>query len=254
MLVEDNISIRSSYKKFLEEEAAQEHTKAYVEEFSESDDAVKRLLNAGKPPFDLILTDIDLSGAPNHNKAGIDLAKFVKETQPDTPIVGCSGHFFGDKDLSEKEKQLFDRWWTKGSPVSKVKEMFKDTVKIAILHKEKRLQSSEAISSVHADTSPLESSIQSQTTDYRQEIIAPTEDNGFLEPFTVFVWESEDGCELEVMGCPALMSWGDDFPQAVEVLEELCEGYRALLDTPDELLSPNMREARDFLKKILNPQ
>lgn len=247
MLIEDNVSIRNAFKHFLEEKALEKKSKAIVTDFASSDKAIKRLISREEPAFDLIFTDIDLAGIPTPDRAGIDIAKFVKDTQPDIPIIGCSG-YFADTDLTEDEKSLFDRWWPKGSAVAVLKEMTEDTVQRALLYKEKRLLVTGFSSHDDENNRVLEVA----TRDYQKRTVVPTKENGFLKPFTVFVWENEDGCELEVMGCPALIAWGDDYPQAVEVLEELCQGYKELLDAPDESMSPNMLQARNFLKQIFS--
>lgn len=247
MLIEDNVSIRNAYKRSIKEQALEEKINTDIEAFQTLDSAVRRLLDEKQSTsFDLIFTDIDLTGDPKPDKAGITFARFVKKNQPDIPIIGCSG-YFADTDLTEEEKSLFDRWWPKGSSITELKEMIKDTVQRAILSsKEKQKRAA----SINFPDNENTHALKVETHDYQQKTIVPTEENGFLKPFTVFVWESEDGCELEVMSCPALIAWGDDYSQAVEVLEELCQGYKELLDTPDELMSPNMLQARNFLKQI----
>ena len=136
LVLEDNPSIREGYKKLLIREANDEFsTEVYVETFPDSDSAIIRLLDLGKPSFDLFFTDIDLAGSPNPNKAGIDFAKFARKTSPDVPIIGCSG-YFSDTDLASSEKALFDKWWPKGSTFVNIDEMFKDAISKALDHRQ----------------------------------------------------------------------------------------------------------------------
>ncbi|MBI3358493.1 MAG: response regulator [Nitrospirae bacterium] len=247
MVLEDNASIREGYSNILRNTGKKTfHTEVLIEAFATPDDAIRRLMDPAKQSFDLFLTDIDLIGSPKPNKAGLDFAKCAKELQPDVPIVGCSG-YFGDTDLREDEKKLFDQWWPKGSNIAKTAEMFGKVVALALQHKKD-----------HIATDQNKAEIETPVTDedfegngYRMETILPSENNGYKKPFTLWVREtSQEGCELEVVGCSALMAWGDDLNQAREVLDELIEGYKSLLDASDDSLSPSMLKARDFIKKV----
>lgn len=245
MVVEDNDAIRAGYKRFLIDEAKELDIIAYVEDFANYDGAIKRLLDKNKPTFDLFFTDIDLTGSPNPDKAGIYFAKYAKKTLPDVPVIGRSG-YFNDADLSMDEKQYFDKWWPKGSSFADLDEMLKDTIERAIESKKKRMSSEQSLTIQTPETDE-----HFQNAGYRQESISPNQENSFIKPFSIWVRESDEGCELEVVGCPALIAWGDDLGQAIEVLEELINGYRELLDVPDEYLSPSMWQARDFIKQII---
>ena len=253
MILEDNPSIRESYCSVLKDVAKRNfNTTAYIESFGSFDEAVKRLINPNQHSFDLFFTDIDLAGSPTPDKAGLDFAKFAKIILPDVPVVGCSGYFV-DSDLSDPEIRLFDRWWPKGSAIAQLNQMFDDVMARAIEHKNRSLKTD--------GDKPLKLATETITTPvsdedfcidgYQQKTIEPTAQNGYIKPFCVWVKESDEGCELEVLGCSALMAWGDDFMQAVAVLDELIEGYKELLDEPDDALSASMLQARNFVKQIV---
>ena len=245
MVVEDNPAIREGYKNLLIEKAYQKfRTDAHVDTYSSLDDAIRRLLDRNQPTFDLLFTDIDLSGAPSPDKAGISFAKFARTTHPGIPVVGCSG-YFSDSDLSLEEKNYFDAWWPKGSPFVNLEKMFNDAIQRAIESKQKRLA---LIGNSFIETPETEE--QFKTAGYLKKTLLPNSINRYLQPFSIWVRESEEGCEIEVVGCPALIAWGDDYAQALEVLDELIDGYCDLLNTPDHLLSPSMWQARAFIRKI----
>ena len=252
MVVEDNDSIRAGYKNLLVEEARQTFsTEVFVEDFANSDRAVKRLLDQSKVTFDLFFTDIDLTGSPNPDKAGVAFAKFIKSTLPDVPVIGCSGYFNKD-DLNPDEIRYFDKWWPKGSSFADLDKMLKNAIQLAIDCNKRRLGFSQmlSINSPEITIDTPESDEQFYTAGYHQYNMHPSLENEFVKPFSVWVRESEEGCEIEVVGCPALIAWGDDQGQAFEVLEELIEGYRELLNVPDESLSSSMQKARAFIRAI----
>ena len=247
MVVEDNAKIREGYKELLIDEASVNYgTQANVDLYANSDAAIKRLLEPNKPMFDLLFTDIDLAGSPNPNRAGIYFARYAKKTLPEVPVVGCSG-YFSDSDLVSEEKEFFDAWWPKGSSFRNLDKMFNDAIKRAIECKQKRIAISECL---YIQTPETEEQFKSEG--YRKETLSPNSENKYVKSFEVWVKESEDGCEIEVVDCPALIAWGDEYAQALEVLDELIDGYRDLLDAPDHLLSPSMWQARAFIRKLLN--
>ncbi len=247
MVVEDNRAIREGYKELLIAEANDEYgIMAHIDAFSNSDDAIKRLLEPNQPIYDLLFTDIDLAGSPNPDKAGIYFARFAKKAFPDIPVVGCSG-FFTDYDLSHEEKEYFDAWWPKGSSFRNLEKMFNDAIKRAIDCKQKRLSLTDGTFIQFPDTEE-----QFRAKGYQLKTLLPSSKNRYLQPFSIWVKESDEGCEIEVVGCAALVAWGDDYPQALEVLDELIDGYRDLLNTTDHLLSPSMWQARTFVRKILD--
>ena len=60
MVVEDNRAIREGYKELLIAEANDEYgIMAHIDAFSNSDDAIKRLLEPNQPIYDLLFTAKD---------------------------------------------------------------------------------------------------------------------------------------------------------------------------------------------------
>ena len=60
-----------------------------------------------------------------------------------------------------------------------------------------------------------------QASGYATDIIQPTADNGLENPFEIWKKTSDEGIELEVVGCKELFSWGDTYEEAELNLIEL---------------------------------
>jgi len=92
------------------------------------------------------------------------------------------------------------------------------------------------------------SSEEFESLGYYKEVVPTTETNGFMKPFSVWCRESEEGCELEVVGCPALLAWGGDKAEAYEHLFEFIHSNKDLL-VEDDIRGSSLLIAR-FIASI----
>ncbi|MFZ4802861.1 MAG: hypothetical protein ACOYLR_13140 [Chlorobium sp.] len=234
------------------------NTKIDVEVFCSYDEAVGRILDKSKSKLDLIFTDIDLSGGNSPDRAGVAFARFAKAMIPGIPLVGCSGKFEQD-DLSDEEREVFNKWWSKGGLSQNLSKIAEDTLDKAISYHKKR-QSQQT--KMKNDCDPIES----QSTDsvlhtpktneefqeagYVKVIIEPTFQNGLMEPFAVWEKDSQEGVELEVLGCGALFSWGDTYEDAEAGLMEIIMDLKQSLNDLDVSFSNSLLSAKHFIVTV----
>jgi CheY-like chemotaxis protein len=243
------------FRRFSEEHF---HVRADVEVLCSSDEAVRRISDESLPTFDLLFTDIDLSGGDSPDKAGVAFARFAKAMIPGIPLVGCSGQFEQD-DLSDEDRGIFDRWWSKGGLAHNLPIIAQDTLSRAILYHQSR------------QTSPITSEqdcnlVEPEATDsvlrtprtndefleegYIKTIIEPSTENCLVEPFAVWVKNSQEGVELEVVGCGAIFSWGDTYDDAEAGLMEIIMDLKQSLHEPDESFSYSLLSAKRFVETV----
>jgi len=92
------------------------------------------------------------------------------------------------------------------------------------------------------------SSEEFESLGYSKEVVMPSEANGFMKPFSVWCRESEEGCELEVVGCPALLAWGEYRTEAYEHLFEFIHSNKDLL-AEDNIKGSSLLIAR-FIREV----
>lgn len=86
---------------------------------------------------------------------------------------------------------------------------------------------------------------------YCKEVVTPSEANGFVTPFAVWRRESEEGCELEVVGYPALLAWGENKADAYEQLFEFIHSNTDLLAKSDVRGSSLL--IASFIREVVGP-
>ncbi len=234
------------------------HVEADIEVLCSSDEAVRRISDEAKPKFDLLFTDIDLSGGDSPDKAGVAFGRYAKTTIPGIPLVGCSGQFAPD-DLSDEDRGIFDKWWLKGGTARNLAAIAEDTLSRAIKYHHAR----QASAASHDTSSRLEAPITADSTlrtpksngeflddGYVKNIIVPSSTNGLVEPFAVWVKNSQEGVELEVVGCGAIFSWGDTYEDAEAGLMEIIMDLKQSLHEPDESFSSSLLQAKRFVENV----
>ncbi len=229
-----------------------------IEVLCSSDEAVSRISDESKPKLDLLFTDIDLSGGDCPDRAGVALARFAKVMIPGIPLVGCSGRFEQD-DLSDEERGVFNKWWSKSGSFQNLSNIAEDTLKRAIEHYNMR-QSQQSKMKNHCDPSGpqlADSELRTPTTNeefqeegYVKAIIEPTQQNRLTEPFAVWKKDSQEGVELEVLGCGALFSWGDTYEDAEAGLLEVIMDLKESLHEPDESFTKSLLLAKRFVETV----
>jgi len=241
------------FRRFSEEHF---HVRADVEVLYNPDDAVSRISDESKPKFDLLFTDINLSGGGSPDKAGVAFARFAKKKVPGIPVVGCSGQFAQD-DLSEDDRAIFDKWWLKGETARNLSEIANDTLSRAISYHHRGRQPSPDQTYNPANSIATDSALRTPKTDgefknegYKKTIIEPFSANGLIEPFAVWMKESQEGVELEVVGCGAIFSWGDTYEDAECGLMEIITDLKQTLNDPDASFSQSLLLAKRFVETV----
>jgi CheY-like chemotaxis protein len=222
-----------------------------VEVLHSSDDAVRRISDANLPKLDLLFTDIDLNGGNIPDKAGVAFARFARTKIPGIPLVGCSARFDQD-DLSEKDRGTFDKWWPKSG--LDLELIAKDTLDRAVSYHKKCWKQPPATAEQSNGDSELympKTNDEFLANDYEKIVIEPNDKNNLVAPFAVWLKESpEEGCELEVVGCGAIFSWGDTYDDAEAGLMEVIADIRASLHEPDESFSASLLQAKRFVETV----
>lgn len=234
------------------------HVEADIEVFCSSDEAVRRISDESKPKFDLLFTDIDLSGGDSPDKAGVAFGRYARAKIPGIPLVGCSGQFAPD-DLSDEDRGIFDKWWLKGATARNLTAIAEDTLNRAITYHHARQSStashntpSRLTLAVSADSTLRTPITNNEFLDegYVKNIIVPSSSNGLVEPFAVWVKNSQEGVELEVVGCGAIFSWGDTYEDAEAGLMEIIMDLKQSLHEPDESFSSSLLQAKRFVENV----
>lgn len=230
---------------------------ANVEALFSLDDAVSRIIDRSRPPFDLVFTDIDLHGGSNPDKAGVAFARFVKDSLPGVPLVGCSGRFEQD-DLAEEDRVVFEKWWPKGGLSNNLDAIAEDTVRRAIAYHNAKPQGLSEVEGSN-ESSPMSKDAGLRvltTTDeflldgYIQRIVEPTPENGLAAPFAGWVRNSPEGVELQVVGCGSLFTWGDTYAEAEAALLDVISDLKPTLNDPDATFSSSLLLAKRFVENV----
>ncbi len=233
------------------------HVKTDIEVFCSADEAVRRITDNSMPKFDLLFTDIDLTGGDFPDKAGVAFARYARQMIPDIPLVGCSGQFSED-DLSDQDREVFDIWWSKGRLGENLSVIAEDTLTRAILYHRSRYPQSatnkfyQPVESIAIDAELFtpKSNYEFEAAGYEKTIIEPSTTNGLVEPFAVWVKDGVEGVELEVVGCGAIFSWGDTLEDAEAGLMEIIEDLKRSLHDPDESFSKSLLSAKRFVETV----
>lgn len=231
---------------------------ADIEVLCSSDEAVRRISDESKPEFDLLFTDIDLSGGDSPDKAGVAFGRYARKKIPGIPLVGCSGQFAPD-DLSDEDRGIFDKWWLKGATAKNLIAIAEDTLNRAITYHHTRQASADSFNTPSRLESALapDSTLRTPKTNnefldegYVKHTILPSSSNGLFEPFAVWVKNSQEGVELEVVGCGAIFSWGDTYEDAEAGLLEIIMDLKQSLHEPDASFSSSLLQAKRFVENV----
>jgi hypothetical protein len=245
----------AKFKRFSEQNF---HVTTEVEVLCNSDEAVRRISNESMPKFDLLFTDIDLHGGINPDKAGVAFARFAKSMIPGIPLIGCSGRFEQD-DLSDDDRSVFNRWWSKSRLAQNLQIIAKETLDLAISYHQSRQANLVApeIAYEPVETMLIDSELHTPKTNdefqsegYIKTFIEPSTENDLVEPFAVWVKNSQEGVELEVVGCGAIFSWGDTYDDAESGLMEIIKDLKQTLHEPDESFSSSLLLAKRFVETV----
>ncbi len=257
LIVEDNPAISAVYRQFFEPE---ENKVLCANNY---DQAIKILYEHPAMTFDLFFTDINLNGSSNKtdDKSGIAFARYVRQIFPKAAIAGHSAYFETD-DISPEDKSLFDVFYPKAIKIAEREQMFEETLKIARTRKFKN--QSKIPDRKHPDLAvPTEETgniaevaednvldLDSNDLGYSMEIIYPNNEEEIYRHFSVWCRQSSSGCEMEVVGCPAILAWGETKKDAIEHLFEFIQFNQDLALRPDDKLGGACLDIAHFIRKI----
>jgi CheY-like chemotaxis protein len=247
LLVEDNLTISNSYKDIFECEGNN------VFCAFDADEAVRLLNENPSFGFDLLFTDIDLVGdsSKGADKSGIALACYTHRILPTVPIIGHSAYFDND-DISPEEQRCFDEWFPKGIKIADREQMFDKALKLAKESRKAR-RDTKKITPIFSDSLNIPNTKEEfLDLGYEKDIIEPNSTNNFIHPISVWRRDSEeDGCELEVVGCSALLAWGENKEDAYEHLYSFIDSNKDLASMLDSQLKGSSLQLAKFIRKIV---
>lgn len=198
------------------------------------------------PHFDLVVADIDLSEASaapgDHNKGGVAVAKWLRETNYPAFIAGYSS-YFADDDISEAERSIFDdmvdrsvggddlnykfeRW------ISEAKESDRTSSLKSLLF-EAYAQTDQRKVSTPVPVVSLDTLIDYCEDDladfrsagYQLRILLPDVDDEIKKAIPVWILFEDGRYYIEVVGQPYLFSEGSTENEARAALSDLMLGY-----------------------------
>ena len=254
LLVEDDVAISSVYREFFNPEENKVHCA------NSSDGAIKIINDHPLSTFDLFFTDINLNGNSNKadDKSGIDFARYVRQIFPKAAIAGHSAYFETD-DISPEDKSLFDVFYPKAIKIAEREKMFEETLKIARTRKIKnpskisdRKHTDSVIPTEETGNVAEDNVLYSNDLGYSMEIIYPNTEEEIYRHFSVWYRQSSSGCEMEVVGCPAILAWGETKKEAIEHLFEFIRFNQDLALRPDDKLGGACLDIAHFIRKIKN--
>lgn len=190
-------------------------------------DALKTFLSS--PQLDLIFTDIDLLADYNkHDKSGVDIARLIRQLNPEIPIVGYSSKF-SEQELTKNEISCFNRWYDKGSMDSiQLSDMFTEVTTMATLYKQNRFnllrniidnvrmengtnenyenESKFIISQDYIPKIQIDETL--KETGFELYRVKPLQESKIKKDFVVWQKREDNYCEMEIYGYPNLWSVG----------------------------------------------
>lgn len=245
LLIEDNKAISDAYRVLLEAEG-NEVVCAY-----DADEAITILEAQPSIAFDLFFTDIDLVGDPTKgaDRSGIAFACYARKTLPNIAVVGHSAYFDND-DISPEERDCFDEWFPKGIKTAEREKMFEQTLTLARRKRKERVASAPANLSSSDFLAAPTSDQDFVRLGCEKDTVTPNAHECFKKPFAVWRRETSEGCELEVVGYPALLAWGEGKTEAYEHLFNFIDSNRDLATLPNEQLSSSTLQIANFVRDV----
>lgn len=198
------------------------------------------------PHFDLIVADIDLSegstSPDEHNKGGVAVAKWLRETNYPAFIAGYSSYFEGDE-ISEKERSNFDDmvdrsvagpeldaklegWISNASGADRTSSL--RSLLFEAYAKTPQDKSTQPVPVVSLDTLIdycEEDLAEFRAAGYRLKILLPDVDQEIKKAIPVWTLSENNIFHIEVVGQPYLFSEGLTEDEARASLSELMVGY-----------------------------
>ncbi|WP_415919006.1 hypothetical protein [Tateyamaria sp. SN6-1] len=223
------------------------------------------------PHFDLVIADIDLSQSPKatkaHNKGGIDVARWLKQSGYPAYVAGYSSHF-ADDEISSDERSVFDDMVDRGMVGEELDQRFEDWIaraserdrgtRLGDLLVEAYASVTDRGDRVSAPVVAIETLIsydddeevqQIRDAGYTLNLLLPTVNDQIRKAIPIWTKVHDGGVNMEVVGQPYLFSEGATADQAKENLVDLIQGYHtdlADLD-PETEMGPYVRMLSNFI-------
>ncbi|PWW01978.1 CheY-like chemotaxis protein [Hoeflea marina] len=198
------------------------------------------------PHFDLVIADIDLSESSKrreeHNKGGVAVARWLRETNYPAFVAGYSSFFEGDE-ISESERSTFDDMVDRSVGREEQEAKFEDWIERAkrsdrtstlrALLFEAYEGASREKKDYHVPVVSLDTLVDydaEQLAEFRDSgfklsLMLPTVDDEIRKAIPVWIKRAKNSCYIEVVGQPYLFADGTDELQAREALKSLIAGY-----------------------------
>ncbi len=216
------------------------------------------------PRFDLVVADIDLSqtarAGKNHNKAGVAVARWLKDSRYPTFVAGYSSFFSGDE-ISDGERAAFDDIVDRSVDGQDLDDKLESWIANASggeSNSSLRQLLFEAYASSSEDTKetggrPSTVPVVSLDTliDYESEeleeirasgfslsLLLPDVDDEIRKAIPIWIKRADAEVAIEVVGQPYLYATGSSEDEAKEALKALILGYHEDLqgkESDDEL-------------------
>lgn len=271
MVVEDDEDTRAVRRKDLEEKGFAVMTA------ESSDDALLTLADA--PAVDLVLTDIHLGGSKK-TKAGVSLARRLRQTYPEElPVVGYSG-VFSERQLKEDELSLFNLTSPRNSKNWNQLDLFFGRCRDLAedYHQWKRVRAAEhGLSRNAGDQGPPKHDPRSRGTfspadaqddevgfeealrqaGYELRLISCEDFEAVLSAVPVWIRQHDDGeWEAQIYGYPSLQTFGQSDGEVIADLVYLMQAFKSDLDLAvgsGQVPTGPAHFLHAFLQKVLRP-
>lgn len=225
------------------------------------------------PHFDLVVADIDLSEASRkleqHNKGGVAVARWLKETKYPAFVAGYSSYFEGD-DISENERSVFDdivdrsvggraldekmqAWIERASGTDRT-----STLRVLLLeaYQKTTLQGrSNHVPLVSLDTLvdyETEEVSEIRRSGYSLSLLLPDVDDEIRRAIPIWIKRENGAHYIEVVGQPYLFAEGANEHEAKDALKVLIVGYYEDLieKDPNKEMGPYVKMLFSFLDSL----
>jgi len=239
LLVEDNIQNLKAKKGYLDTFDC-----GPVLGVRDPDEAIHAIRSL--PHFDLVIADIDLSQGSKkkevHNKGGVAVAKWLKETGYPAYVAGYSSFFEGDE-ISESERSVFNdivdrsvgfaeqnkkmETWIKSAAGNDRSSILRDLL-FEAFEASKSEQKERHVPVVSLDT--LVDYDGDEVSEIRKNgfslsLLLPDVDEEIRKAFPIWVKREASRTYIEVVGQPYLFAEGKSQKDAQEALRSLILGY-----------------------------
>lgn len=225
------------------------------------------------PHFDLVVADIDLSEASKkcnqHNKGGVAVARWLKETKYPAFVAGYSSYFEGDE-ISENERSVFDDIVDRSVGGSALNEKMQAWIERAS-GADRTSTLSALLLEAYQKTTPqsrskrvplvsLETLVDYETEEvseirrsgYSLSLLLPDVDDEIHRAIPIWIKRESGAHYIEVVGQPYLFAEGANEHEAKDALKVLILGYYEDLieKDPKEEMGPYVKMLFSFLDSL----